>query len=248
MTDYAKLKNAELEALLKSRGLPHAGKKAEMVARLQEDDTKKPSGTEDVIDWDDEDVSKAPQASAPAPAEAAPSTDAPAVIPSTSETAAVTEASEPAAESAAPAPVAEAERAKTPVDFSMGIAQSTIDEEIEKRRARAKKFGTELDPLAEEALRNLERAKKFGDAGGPRGLNEALPERQKRSRGDGEERRGDFKRRGGGERGGRFNGNRKRGPPTGSRPQGVEKKPGAQGSWMTDADRIAAEKRKARFA
>ena len=38
MPDYAKMKNAELEALLKQRSLPHTGKKAEMVARLQEAD------------------------------------------------------------------------------------------------------------------------------------------------------------------------------------------------------------------
>ena len=72
-TDYAKKKNAELEELLKSRSLPHTGKKAELIARLQEYDTKQSSaaessattataaGDEDQIDWDDD----VPTASAP---------------------------------------------------------------------------------------------------------------------------------------------------------------------------------------
>ena len=64
-SDYTKKKNAELEELLKSRSLPHTGKKAELIARLQEYDAKqssaaKPStttaaaGDEDQIDWDDD--------------------------------------------------------------------------------------------------------------------------------------------------------------------------------------------------
>lgn len=36
--DYSKLKNDELSSLLKERGLPHTGKKAEMIARLKERD------------------------------------------------------------------------------------------------------------------------------------------------------------------------------------------------------------------
>ncbi|KAJ5482785.1 hypothetical protein N7539_006231 [Penicillium diatomitis] len=74
-TDYGKKTNAELIEILKSRSLPHTGKKADLVARLQEDDGKKsveapapapapaPTSTEtakpdavaeDVIDWDDD--------------------------------------------------------------------------------------------------------------------------------------------------------------------------------------------------
>ncbi|KAL8820324.1 MAG: hypothetical protein Q9223_001432 [Gallowayella weberi] len=68
--DYSKKKNAELEELLKSRSLPHTGKKAELVARLQQSDkdaaavkpppSSKPSTSktdippEDEIDWDDD--------------------------------------------------------------------------------------------------------------------------------------------------------------------------------------------------
>ena len=41
--DYMNMKNAELEVLLKSRSLPHSGKKADKVARLLEDDKNKES-------------------------------------------------------------------------------------------------------------------------------------------------------------------------------------------------------------
>ena len=62
-TDYSKKKNAELEELLKSRSLPHTGKKADLVARLQQYDaqhsTEKATaatdaGGEDEIDWDED--------------------------------------------------------------------------------------------------------------------------------------------------------------------------------------------------
>jgi len=62
-TDYSKKKNADLEALLKERNLPHTGKKAELIARLQADDGANPAPTttpaaappeDDKIDWDDE--------------------------------------------------------------------------------------------------------------------------------------------------------------------------------------------------
>ena len=64
MPEYTKMKNADLESLLKERGLPHTGKKADMVARLEEDDKKK--NNEDEIDWDDDaaDASAAPAAPA----------------------------------------------------------------------------------------------------------------------------------------------------------------------------------------
>ncbi|KAL8765736.1 MAG: hypothetical protein Q9194_006478, partial [Teloschistes cf. exilis] len=64
-TDYSKKKNAELEELLKARSLPHTGKKAELIARLQQSDkdnaSSKPATTkeippEDEIDWDDDAV------------------------------------------------------------------------------------------------------------------------------------------------------------------------------------------------
>lgn len=38
MVDYAKKTVAELQEILKSRSLPHSGKKAELIARLNEAD------------------------------------------------------------------------------------------------------------------------------------------------------------------------------------------------------------------
>lgn len=70
-TDYSKKTNADLVEILKSRSLPHNGKKADMVARLQEADkngtsavASKTDQVEDVIDWDDD----APAGDAPASA------------------------------------------------------------------------------------------------------------------------------------------------------------------------------------
>jgi SAP domain-containing ribonucleoprotein len=276
MPEYGKMKNAELEALLKERGLPHSGKKAELVARLQDDDKAKESesagapsqakpkstSAEDEIDWDDD--ATAPEASKSAQAKSEIPTEAPKST--TTSKSKVTAGSQPLATSVEPAPPAPAKpedkedgdaqpvteekpKEKTPVDFSMGLANTTLDEEIEKRKARAKKFGLEeIDPLAEDALKSLERAKKFGESGGPRGLNEALPDRSyKRGRDDGDDR-GDFKRRGGRGRGGRRfgGGDRRRQQARGEQSQSN----GADGrtSWMTEKDRAAAEARKARFA
>ncbi|MCJ1367521.1 hypothetical protein MMC16_006654 [Acarospora aff. strigata] len=73
-TDYSKKKNDELSDLLKKRSLPHTGKKAELIARLQQYDKEHPGGSddapsgpappitqppptvtaEDEIDWDDD--------------------------------------------------------------------------------------------------------------------------------------------------------------------------------------------------
>lgn len=67
--DYSKKKNDELADLLKKRSLPHTGKKAELIARLQQYDREHPEGdetssapqtsappavAEDEIDWDDD--------------------------------------------------------------------------------------------------------------------------------------------------------------------------------------------------
>src|SRR5687767_13789636 len=75
--EYSKKPHAELIEILKSRSLPHSGKKADLVARLQEADkaeeetksktisptTSKTESApanadvqEDTIDWDDDDV------------------------------------------------------------------------------------------------------------------------------------------------------------------------------------------------
>lgn len=49
--DYTKKKNFELEAVLKARSLPHTGKKAVLIARLQKNDAEK---VDDESDWEDE--------------------------------------------------------------------------------------------------------------------------------------------------------------------------------------------------
>ncbi|KAJ9301987.1 hypothetical protein DTO271G3_853 [Paecilomyces variotii] len=81
-TDYSKKTNAELIEILKSRSLPHNGKKADLIARLQEDDSKtnndapaaapavepaaKTDNAEDVIDWEDDEVKPSTEAGAAA--------------------------------------------------------------------------------------------------------------------------------------------------------------------------------------
>jgi len=70
--NYNAKKKADLESLLKERGLAHTGNKPDLVARLQEDDAKQggtdagaeaaaaaPSRDEDKIDWGEDDVSPA---------------------------------------------------------------------------------------------------------------------------------------------------------------------------------------------
>ncbi|KAL4784411.1 hypothetical protein BJX76DRAFT_327314 [Aspergillus varians] len=187
-TDYAKKTNAELVEILKSRNLPHGGKKADMVSRLQEDDSAKPAApaqadtADDVIDWEDDDVTAADSTAAANPAEetAAP---APAVsaAPQTEETKTTDEAAqvaeagqegaEPAAgtteEAAAAAPQQEPAEEKPAPNFSIGLSVTDLEEELKKRRARAEKFGITEDSQAaiDAAEKKLERAKRFGTAG-----------------------------------------------------------------------------------
>ncbi|KAF2399678.1 hypothetical protein EJ06DRAFT_531196 [Trichodelitschia bisporula] len=298
MPDYAKLKNAELEALLKSRSLPHTGKKAEMVARLQDDDAKKdsapatdatpaeaapaaaalPPANEDEIDWDDEAAD--PKAAAPANAEAATDSKSdgnnpaavpnqvPAIDPATTDDLTVIP---PATDAPAAEPTPEPK-----VDYAAGLASTSIDEELERRKKRAARFGVkegEEDPIAAEAIKKLERAKKFNETGGPRGLDEALPEGGRKRRGDGEDGRVNKRRDvNGSGRDGRRDGNARDGRRQGGqggqngrrggqgrrdeRPrreggerlprrerEGGERLPG----WMTEKDRQAAQARKNRF-
>lgn len=274
MTDYAKMKNAELEALLKQRSLPHTGKKAEMVARLQEADkadaanapAEKPADStaappEDEIDWDDDPTDAKPAAAAATTEAAATAIKAGGkgavenlqgvpnqvgdIDPSKTDDLSV---KAPVGDGTADAEAAEAAPVEKK-DFASGLKETTLDEELEKRRARAKKFGL---PEEDEAAKLLERAKKFGTdtpAAAPRGLNEALPERRpKRGRETGDEgRRGDSKRRG---RGGRFQGRRGGGGGGGERRgnDAAKSNAGGSGTWMSAEDKARAEARKARFA
>ncbi|KAI8937767.1 hypothetical protein NX059_005467 [Plenodomus lindquistii] len=286
MPEYTKMKNADLEALLKERGLPHTGKKAEMVERLQKDDTEKSgakpaAGAEDEIDWDDEvDETAAAPATTTAPKEEAVTTNEetianaggegqppnPQAVPNQVadiDPAATDDLSvQPPAEGAAEATTeTKPEEPKAPApDYSIGLAATNLDEEIEKRKKRALKFGTKVED--DEGLKKLERAKKFGEVGPPQGLDEALPERnRKRGREGGDEASGTKRRDGGGRGGGREGrggrGGRDRRDNRDNRDnrdrngrdnrRNDNKSSGGQ-SWMSEKDRAAAEARRAKFA
>ncbi|GAB7345372.1 hypothetical protein MBLNU457_3719t1 [Dothideomycetes sp. NU457] len=284
MADYSKMKNAELESLLKERGMPHTGKKAELVKRLQDAD-QAGSKAEDEIDWDDEPATATAQNATSQPAAAAlqaggvgqppnpqavpnqvadidpAKTDdltvetAPEAAPSTT----ATSTAAPAADATTTQATAEisTEQAAAPekiekpaVDFSSGMKTLTIDQEIEKRKARAKKFG--MDISNDEVLKNLERQKKFGGGDAlPGKLNEALPEKRERKRGREVEDGGNQQKRGRpGMAGRRGSGRPQEGrssTPRGGQANGSTPKP-APSSGLSEADKAKAEARKARFA
>lgn len=281
--EYAKLKNAELEALLKERGLPHGGKKADMVERLQKNDednkaaaAKAALNAEDEIDWDDDADETAP-APAPEPVQPVAANAAPVATAGGEVQAVSTKVADiDIAKTDDVATEAPAEGEKTNVDetkpeekanpvpdYSIGLAATDLDAEIEKRKKRALKFGSKIED--DEGLKRLERAKKFGEvvdaAGLTAGLDGALP--NKREREDGDEGSNAKKRRGGpsGGRGGRggHGGHGGRGGRDGrDRPQHKNndgrdnrnegKKTTGGSSWMSAEDKAAAEKRKAKWA
>jgi SAP domain-containing ribonucleoprotein len=282
MSEYTKMKNAELEALLKERNLPHTGKKADLIKRLQESDA--PAKTEDEIDWDDEPVAAAaskatteaaavaiaaggqgqvpnPQAVPNQQADIDPSqtNDLTVIQPAEDDasTAAPTNP-ETAADASAPSEAQPEEPAKPAVDFTSGLAKTTLDQEIEKRKARAKKFGMNEDE--DETLKAMERAKRFGDTEVPGKLNEALPERRERKRGapaDGEQQGANKKRENtenkrenndNNRRGGRRDGGRRGGAQTQARAPAAAAPAKKEKPQISEADRAKAEARKARFA
>ncbi|KEF59977.1 uncharacterized protein A1O9_04825 [Exophiala aquamarina CBS 119918] len=255
MVDYAKKTVAELQEILKSRSLPHTGKKADLIARLNEADTAT------------EQAEVLPVADVPAPQEQTVSAPEPVAEPEfqaeavTTETAAATTQADTAASPSANTDTALA----TSASYALNLPTSEVDAEMAKRKARAERFGTEnaatngVDDADSEAQRALERAKRFGTGQTAMGkLDEALPTERgrglrKRGRPDEDSplddaglRRG-FGGHGRG-RGGRFRG---RGPRDnsrrrqGDRPTGVVK---ASAAFTSDADRLAAEARKKKFA
>lgn len=257
MSEYAKKKNDELATLCKDRGLAHTGKKADLVKRLEDNDAKpttapstKPA-VEDEIDWDEEPIATTQPAAAAADSGGIGEVANPTVVPNqvVIDPATNNAATEATTADAVPKPAVQtAEEPKAEEkDFSSGAAMRTLDEEIEKRKKRARKFGMPEDT---EEIKALERARRFGTADLPGLLNKALPDRsevkkrgveglgpaddggiRKRSRGRGGPGRGRGRREGSGAPG------RESGAP----------RTGNGGSWMTDQDREAAERRKARF-
>ena len=145
-----------------------------------------------------------------------------------------------------PAPEPAAEEAKEPEkDYSQGLVDRTIDEEIEKRKARARKFGTAEDT---DDIKALERAKRFGTTDLPGLLNKALSTERKRGR-DGDEKDGGIRKRSRGPHRGRGGRDRRPGrertPVSGSGGGGGS---GGYPSWMNKEDRERADARKAKFS
>ncbi|KAF2741340.1 hypothetical protein EJ04DRAFT_558065 [Polyplosphaeria fusca] len=282
MSDYGKMKNAELEALLKTRGLPIGGRKADMVERLTKDDEKNASSSkqtamhpEDEIDWDDDvdvpaakttaaDVSEAVAEPATSTTTASATTAAggegpvanpqavpnqkAAIDPSRTDDLAV---KTPAEQKHDAVETKTEESTEAPAnDYSSGLAASNLEEEIEKRKARAKKFGLNIED--DEGLKKLERMKKFGETGPPKGLDEALPERRKRGHEGGGDDNLRQKRRGGRPGGGRRGDHRadNRGDNRGGdtrRDNRSNRSNNGGPSWMNETDRQKAEARKNRF-
>ena len=280
------MKNADLEALLKSRGLPTGGKKADMVDRLVKDDEKaadasasKPaaSNPEDEIDWDD-DAEEAPVEPTPAAKPAASIADTgikdqvpnPQAVPNQVADIDPSNTDDlsvkvPTEEKTETQDKNKAEEKKEPTpDYTRGLAATNLEAEIEKRKARAKKFGLNIDE--DEGLKKLERAKKFGETGPPKGLDEALSDRtRKRGRDDNEESNKNKRRGGGNDRRGRGNqgdsrGGDRRGERGGDRRRdGRDNRDRGDGrrddrsrndgaNWMSTEDKAKAEARKNKWA
>ena len=162
-------------------------------------------------------------------------------------------------------PEAEVKQAAPEPTFAAGLAPTPLEAELEKRKARAARFGAEqTDPKAAESLKKLERAARFGGGGttgdaestvGVKGLDQALPERKGKRAGE----HGSSGGRGGVQKRTRFGGDRgqRRHGGGGDRRNGgagagnQQKKTGgapAVNSVLDDpAEREKAEKRKNRF-
>lgn len=271
MSDYSKMKNADLEALLKERGLPHSGKKADLVARLQEDDKKKASAAvpeEDEIDWDLDDTlpTDEPKTTTTTTAAAVTGTKkeepktqvAKAAKPAVATTMTVETAEADAAASTTDEPTAPPTADVPAKDYTAGLKETTAEDEIEKRRKRIKRFMDPNDPESvkrgEEELKKLDRAEKFKDLEATTKVDSALPERKRKRDYDnesGEGREGREGRGGGFKRRGRRFGRGGRGGDS----QGVKGGTGAESkgssgvvTWMSNAERAKAEARKQRFA
>ncbi|CAH0038725.1 unnamed protein product [Clonostachys rhizophaga] len=270
MAEYTSLKVPELKKLLAEKGLSQTGNKADLVARLAENDQKKAEEEAKQPEPEKADTKKQgehdttlnpyssphinPCAEEPKEDEITYSDDeAPATkaAPAAESTASTAEApkEEPAAEdSAKPADEGAEAAAEAPKpSYAIGLASSSADAEAKKRAERAKRFGIEED---DDNKKLSERAKRFGldDKEIPAGLDSALPERPlKRGRGrenDGKANGRANKRQSLDRRGGRRRGGRQGGNEGGSN---AGAKP--RSNILSDpAEKAKAEKRAARFA
>lgn len=236
MAEYAKKKNDELAALCKERNLPHTGKKADLVKRLEDSDAKGASNKpDDEIDFGDDAKAATTEPAAAAIAAggvgevanplAVPNQE-PAIDPSkTDDLTVVAPAEQPAARDAEP---------------ESTMAHRSLAAEIEKRKARARKFGM---PENSEEIKALERALRFGATDLPGLLNKALPAKTERA----EKKRGraSVEPEGGVRKASRQRKDRPK-PVNGKTETSKPTQGGA--SWMNEKDREAAERRKAKFA
>ncbi|PMD20447.1 hypothetical protein NA56DRAFT_574223 [Hyaloscypha hepaticicola] len=198
MADYSSHKVPDLKKILQERGLGISGNKADLIARLQEDDKKAAGGAgaggagEDEIDWDEDDKPTTEPAAAAVAAGGQGAVPTPIAVPN--QEAAVDPSTTSDLTTKEPAPTPSTDVTKTTdtttakdeaaapeepkPDFSIGLKDSDALTEAEKRAARAKRFGI---PQNEEAKKLAERAKKFGlDSKDTvvKGLDSALPERK----------------------------------------------------------------------
>ncbi|KAG8526782.1 uncharacterized protein KY384_008211 [Bacidia gigantensis] len=245
-TDYSKKKVAELQDLLKTRNLPHTGKKDDLISRLQENDaskesqsTVKPSPDKsdeiDDVDWTADAAAASTEAGSTAIAAGGKGqVPNPTAVPNQ---ATATDPSKTTDLKVDP-PKADSEDkkeepSKPATDFTSGLQETSVDDEIAKRQKRAQRFGIQEEAKSEDAQKALDRAKKFGtetQTQEVKGLDQALPERsRKRGRGGDEGRRGGGKRSRGGAGGGGGGGG------------------GEKANWMSEKDRLASEARKKKF-
>jgi len=172
--DYNKFKVTELKEMLSSHGLPTSGNKSDLVARLNEADSKQGAKDakamdlgddllppEDEIDWDADDTQKrfaritaetlidsSSKLSEPkAPVPTAPAVT-PAAKPAPAPAAATTKRTEPAKPS---------EKTEKPAPSTDDAADAAAIE-LEKRKKRAERFGVPLN----DSVKALERAQRFG--------------------------------------------------------------------------------------
>ncbi|KAH6889892.1 hypothetical protein B0T10DRAFT_42496 [Thelonectria olida] len=245
MAEYSSLKVPELKKLLAEKGLAQTGNKADLIARLQENDKKAateadaPADTkEDEISYSDDEVPAEPAAPVEAPVTEAPVQEAPV-------------ATEPAQEATEEKPAETEEKPAEPAQsYAIGLASTAVDDEAKKRADRAKRFGLEQD---DDAVKRADRAKRFGldEKELASSLDSALPERSARrgrSRGGAQEHDGRINKRQNTDRrnGGRRQG---RGGRDGGRGGGSRRDAGPRRNILSDpAEKAKAEKRAARFA
>jgi SAP domain-containing ribonucleoprotein len=243
MADYAKKKNDELAAICKERGLPHTGKKADLVKRLEEYDSKQ--SAEDELNFDDEPATETANAATTEPAANAIAAGGqgevsnPQAVPNQEAAIDPAQTNDLKVEAA---PVVEEPKTEESI-YKQGLLERTLDEEIEKRKARARRFGMPEDT---DEIKALERAKRFG-TDLPGLLNKALPadmKREKKRGVDGADNDGGIRKRSRG----RAAPEKKQGSEQVGSEKTEKKENGGYPSWMSAADIAKAEQRKAKFA